>query len=254
LYEECRPEYRIDRPQGLRLPAVEVVVGGQGILTRGEKEEPLRPGRFFTSLPGESVAFASSRAHPLKKYFLAPLQEGEWERSWWSRLDAGEGVDSRNPMIVAGLLEELLHASQSHQTHATKRALSLLEALGALCFGQQEEQRGASRPDALVVRALRHLQGRLVQTPSVEAWAADLGITANHLCRVFRREGLNTPYNELVDRKMRVAYQRLAMGAESVAKVAQELGFEDPFHFSRLFRRRMGIPPSRVLRRDLSSV
>lgn len=42
------------------------------------------------------------------------------------------------------------------------------------------------------------------------------------------------------------AYERLRPGTRTVAEVAAELGFCDPFHFSKGFKREFGFPPSRL--------
>lgn len=246
LYEECRSDYCIERPSGLRVPAVEIIVAGEGTLFREGAKWGLRPGRFFTSPPGCPVSFVSSAPHPLKKYFLAPLVSEAWRGTWWERLPLSALGEHRNPLLVAGLLETLLEMAQSHDPEAPERAFTLLSALGSMLFEDMRRATTAPQVNALVDRALRYLQHHLPTTSSVEIWASALGVTPNHLCRVFRSSGMRTPYNELIERKMRYAYQRLAVGEVSVTAVAQELGYADPFHFSRLFRRRMGVPPSHV--------
>jgi AraC-like DNA-binding protein len=47
---------------------------------------------------------------------------------------------------------------------------------------------------------------------------------------------------------MNHAAVRLREPDSSVRQVADDLGFADPFHFSRVFRRVMGIPPRRYIR------
>lgn len=42
------------------------------------------------------------------------------------------------------------------------------------------------------------------------------------------------------------AYERLRSGSRTVAEIAAELGFCDPFHFSKAFKREFGFSPSRL--------
>lgn len=52
------------------------------------------------------------------------------------------------------------------------------------------------------------------------------------------------PYQYLMHMKMNTAAQRLQSPNTSVKEVAFELGFGDPFHFFRAFKRVFGMPPS----------
>jgi AraC-like DNA-binding protein len=43
---------------------------------------------------------------------------------------------------------------------------------------------------------------------------------------------------------VRSPVERLAKERRSVGEIAEELGYSDPAHFTRFFRRRAGVPPS----------
>lgn len=77
-------------------------------------------------------------------------------------------------------------------------------------------------------------------------WAARINVSPSHLCRVFKEHHHRTPYAELTDRKLQHAYRRLNHTSLRIEDIAREVGYEDPFHFSRLFKRRMGFPPSHL--------
>jgi AraC-like DNA-binding protein len=49
------------------------------------------------------------------------------------------------------------------------------------------------------------------------------------------------------------AYERLRTGSRTVAEVADEMGFCDPFHFSKAFRREFGFPPSSLRGKDATA-
>jgi len=77
--------------------------------------------------------------------------------------------------------------------------------------------------------------------------AAEAGVHAVHLARVFRRRYGVTP-GEYV-RRLRLEWARERMnGDESLAVVALECGFSDQSHFARAFRSRYGVTPGRMRR------
>jgi AraC family transcriptional regulator len=73
--------------------------------------------------------------------------------------------------------------------------------------------------------------------------AAVTGVRAETLCRWFRRFLGCTPGDYLRGRRMRLAAERLREPGARVKGVALELGFADAFHFSRVFRKEMGVSP-----------
>lgn len=74
---------------------------------------------------------------------------------------------------------------------------------------------------------------------------ADLaGVGKFHLVRSFKRATGFTPYEFLVDLRVREAMGLLRQGQPST-RVAMDLGFADQAHFCRQFKRLVGVPPGR---------
>ena len=83
----------------------------------------------------------------------------------------------------------------------------------------------------------------LPAVPTVAALAAALGVDRTTLYRALRAEG-TTPSALIRDVRLGRAAGRLARGA-SVATASAAAGYGDLSAFSRAFRRRYGVPPSR---------
>lgn len=64
-----------------------------------------------------------------------------------------------------------------------------------------------------------------------------------YLCRLFQRFGSQSPYQHLLQLKMAEAAKRLQRDESLVKEVGYDLGFEDPFHFCRAFKKVFGISP-----------
>ena len=79
--------------------------------------------------------------------------------------------------------------------------------------------------------------------PRVDWVAAKLGTTRRSLQRRLREHG--TSFNRLVDDTLcRRAKQLLAQGTIPVTDIALQLGYSDPAHFTRAFRRWTGVAPT----------
>lgn len=63
------------------------------------------------------------------------------------------------------------------------------------------------------------------------------------VCRLFKRFGQASPYQVLLRRKMNYAAGRLQHSNDMIKQIAAEVGFADPFHFTRAFKRIHGLSP-----------
>jgi AraC-like DNA-binding protein len=92
----------------------------------------------------------------------------------------------------------------------------------------------------------RWLRDRLDADPaaSLEALAAELGLHASHLVRVFGREYGLPPHRFVTGQRLDRA-RGLLLAGEPIAEVAVTVGFHDQSHLTRHFRRLLGVPPGR---------
>lgn len=87
--------------------------------------------------------------------------------------------------------------------------------------------------------------------PTVQYCADRLCLSPNYFGDVVKRTTGDTATNHIRRFVIRLAKNGLSAG-ESVAQVADRLGFEYPQHFSRMFRRQEGITPSEYSRKRRS--
>lgn len=81
--------------------------------------------------------------------------------------------------------------------------------------------------------------------------AADLGVSAFHLSRLFHAAAGHTLSRHRMRLRARAALERLAGGEPSLARVAADVGFADQSHLCRVIRSETGHTPS-ALRRALA--
>lgn len=77
--------------------------------------------------------------------------------------------------------------------------------------------------------------------------AAVAGWSGRHLISAFRKVTGETPMAYVRRLRINLSLDLLALGSLTVTEVAQQVGFEDPAYFSRVFSRHMGAPPSAYL-------
>lgn len=98
--------------------------------------------------------------------------------------------------------------------------------------------------DPLVAAVLDELNQRLAEPTSLDWLAQRSGFTPQHVNRVFRRVLGVTPLQYLSRMRMDRAAALLADGQLTIRAVGQQVGFEDPYYFSRMFKQYFGQSPN----------
>jgi AraC-like DNA-binding protein len=97
---------------------------------------------------------------------------------------------------------------------------------------------------ARVERAVDYIESHFAEpiTPTDLAHAA--GMSVSHFNRLFHRWAAQSPGQFVLNRRVQEARRLLGDVNLSVKEVAARCGFEDPYYFSKVFRRIDGLPPS----------
>jgi AraC-like DNA-binding protein len=129
----------------------------------------------------------------------------------------------------------------------------LVKALAQLAraYGYGEDRgihEDASPGDtAMVAVAQRYLHEHIGMPVRLEPLAALLGVSTFRLVRSFQRVVGVSPYAYFVQLRVNRAQAMLCQGA-SITDVVFTCGFCDQSHFTRTFRRMIGVPPGRYVR------
>jgi AraC-like DNA-binding protein len=95
----------------------------------------------------------------------------------------------------------------------------------------------------LVRDALEIIQASLADNINASELAQSLGVSREHLARVFRRELHMSPYAFILDQRLQQACRLLSAGDYNNKEIAEKTGFGSDIHFSQLFKKRLGMTP-----------
>ena len=152
---------------------------------------------------------------------------------------AGSGGIERGGAVpaAAGVPLGLAYAA-AYGTHDELAAAGTAAAAGTL-----------PRPPALE-RMLTMIRESYARPLELADLAAAGSVTPSHLVRLCRRHLQTTPMRLLWDTRAERGVDLLRRTGLSVAEVAYQVGFNNPFHFSRAIKAKTGLPPREVRRRD----
>lgn len=98
--------------------------------------------------------------------------------------------------------------------------------------------------DRRLVKISKALQAHPADSRTLAAWAQEVNTSSRTLARLFRAETGTSFIHWRQQVRVLASLPRLAAG-ERIANVALDLGYETPGAFAAMFRRLMGIVPSR---------
>lgn len=121
-------------------------------------------------------------------------------------------------------------------------------ALGVLLWGELERRMSHSaanverRPEELN-RLLLYIEHHYQTAPTVEQLAGILGRSRSHVLKLFQKHLHTSAKTYVLNRQMREARDLLLSTTTPIGEVGRSSGFEDPYHFSKIFRRMVGMSP-----------
>ncbi len=131
--------------------------------------------------------------------------------------------------------------------------LLFVESLRRYVEELPEEQTGwlAGLKDPFVSRALSLLHGRIAQEWTVDNLGHEVGLSRSALADRFTRLIGEPPMRYLARWRIQVAAHQLRNSDTTLARIAEQVGYESEAAFNRAFKRDFGVPPA-TWRRNLS--
>jgi AraC family transcriptional regulator of arabinose operon len=214
------------------------------------------PGGEFTGRRGDITLY---RPGIFQDYRIAP-EAGRWDvlfahflprEEWigwlrWPELSPGfMQLSVAEPAVrrrVERNLADMVHLSHSVMTRRIAFGLNCLENVLLWCDTVNPRQRDA-RLDPRVRRAVEYLSAHL-REPFTEAHLARVaGLSPSRLRHLFRAQVGDSPRHFLENQRLRRAGELLALSRQTIAEIADELGFANPFYFTLRFKKQTGQSP-----------
>jgi AraC-like DNA-binding protein len=246
--ERTRPDYQIER-ETFPFFSIEYVVRGRGVVTLHRRAQALQPGRVFSYGPGIRHQIASDPAEPLVKYFLDFTGRKAKALLVSCGLVPGRVSQVFPPTELQGLFDELIHCGLKATRRSAALCDSLLSCLALKLRDSRAPVDGAEKLAFSTYQTCRqHIQQHFQRLKTLEQLSAECHVNNAYLCRLFRRYDHQSPYQFLLRLKMNQAAWHLQQSGTLVKQAAEAAGFEDAFHFSRVFKRVLGLSPGQFRR------
>jgi AraC-like DNA-binding protein len=230
------------------LPDFQIVyiTEGQGTFNAEGVTYTVNPGSMFLILPG--------MPHSYK-----PVFEIGWHEYWvgfngsfFMKL-VREGILSKEHILFEmGLHEQYLNifdhifeeVRAQRPLYQFKAGIGVMMLLGEMLSHERRKEQ-PNYYQRIVEKAKYLMESNVYGAINLSSIAEQIGISTSRLNEIFKIYTAMTPYQYYIHIKILKAERLLEQSDASVKEVAFHLGFEDQYYFSRLFKNKTGVTPSR---------
>jgi AraC-like DNA-binding protein len=246
--KESHPQAFKSVAVGRTLPEYQIiyVTKGRGVFEMNQKTHVIVPGTVMMIFPGIRHHYKPDFDVGWTEYwvgFKGPYADTLREQGFLSPRKPLYEVGLQNTLLA--IYERIFELLQSQQPLFQIRASSLVLTLVAEVLAHERKTVQHSNSEGLVEKAKFFMEENIYREVNLNGIGGMLGVSTSHLNAVFKSYTAMTPYQYFISIKIRKAKELLEAGSLPIKEVAFRLGFDDQYYFSRLFRKKTGIAPSR---------
>ncbi len=119
----------------------------------------------------------------------------------------------------------------------------LYHLIAVFLFPQRHISNERDEQVDIITQTILNMRNNLSKKLSVEDMARMHKLSVSHFSNLFRKATGMPPIDYFIQLKMQRACQLLYANGSKIKMVASELGYEDPYYFSRIFKKHIGTSP-----------
>jgi AraC-like DNA-binding protein len=249
-YEKCEPHI-FHGPLGKHCYYIHFVMKGKGIYETGGKRYEINPNEGFLIRPWEIV-------------YYGPDADDPWEYYWVGF----NGLDAKRLLKLSGLEQEytfsytkdnilknnlicLHHASKkvSSREYAMIGYLYLVFSCLIDVFYSIKDKASQKR----IMKVLAYIEQNYDKDINIENISKKFSISRSQLYKVFEEQLNISPIEYLINYRLNKACLLLQVTDMAVYEIGIAVGFRDIIHFSKIFKKKIGITPTEYRRQNMKS-
>lgn len=236
------------RKKGLPENFLFYCVDGSGFYRLGNVEYKVQATEFFILPKNVEHAYGSNEADPWTIYWV---HFGGDLLSYFNDLEvvkAYTGPKSiKNNGEIFALFNKIYKALQLGYSidNLLFANMCLAQYLTLFIYNNRHVVEPVTDKTDCVDSAIQFMQDHLKGNISLEELSRAHNYSTSRFSNLFKQKTGYAPIDYFIQMKMQQACQQLDFTTHSIKSIAYDLGFEDPYYFSRRFRKVIGISPNK---------
>jgi AraC-like DNA-binding protein len=247
VFPHAKHHYR-ERPEGTDAHIFIYCIEGDGTVEKmGEEPLHLSPGALAVIPAGVPHRYWASEANPWSIYWFHLIGDHAGELCRHYGLENGVHQMPRSFVseFIARLDQSLAiltdrpYSLTSH-IYVSQTLRWLISGLGQELLRTHQERKREHHLE----NAIRYMEEHIAASIRLPELAGYTGISKQHLIYLFNKETGVSPIDYFLRMKMQHAANMLDLTDLTVKEIASSIGMEDPYYFSRMFKKLMGHAPT----------
>ncbi len=230
-------------------------VEGEGWIKLDGRTHILKANQLFVISPKQSCSYGTSDKYPWTNYWIHYTGENSelYSPELNKLINIPPDKDSRIKERLV-LFEEMLQNIEDHfntdrviyANICLKHFLSSIKYLPVYRAIDKEPE------NDVIDKLIAYMSNNVEKNISMDEFAAKCGFSTSTLFKLFKRKMNSSPMDFFIHLKMQYACKSLIVSSMKVKSIAARFGYDDPYYFSRIFKKHIGLSPSDYRKEEIN--
>jgi len=223
------------------------ITEGTGYFTVEDTKHRVFPGTILTLVPGQHYSYGPESDSGWTEYIVG--FQGEYPQElqrlgYFPPESLVRDVGLRDSLVgICTEIMEIAKEQRSGYQHLIGSQIMVL--LAKIDYQTQQGAQMQGYELELIEQIKAKFQQHIYATLDIETLAGSMNISYAMLRDIFKKYSGLSPYQYFLQMKINKAKELLSEGNLTVKEVSFKLAFDNPYYFSRFFKKKTGVSPSK---------
>ena len=225
------------------------IVDGEGWLKIGNKEYYPQPGQLFLLPEGVEQSYSyTNEQHTFKKYWCHfSVKVEELNLFHVLELPIFCTIDANHREQISSIFQEMITYEATDAVYGKLLAKAkLIELISHFLMNIDSNLIQLKNVQSIekLSNVLAYIDQHIEREITIKDLAEVACLHPNYFIRFFKQQIGVPPIQYIVHKKIDIAKERLTNSSATIYEIAQHVGFQDMFHFSKQFKKIAGLTPT----------
>lgn len=241
------PHHYVDRKEGIPQAILIYCQSGKGSLNLGQRNHTIQTGHIAIIPPNTPHSYCADDQDPWSIFWIHFNGEQTNEVLKSLNLNAHAPLlylpDNR---LMRSIFEDIHSCLNYNYSDAGLLAMSsdLIRLVSKIKLHQGHREAQKQSVEKRVMDTLHFMEKHIDMPLTLQELATHSGQSIPYYSKLFKARTNQSPMSYYIQLKIRKACEMLDQTKLSITEISQKLGYEDPYYFSRLFKKTQGCSPS----------
>ncbi len=243
------------RPYGCSQYILLYCVEGEGWIKLDNHKYRLSANQLFIISPKQRCSYGTSDKNPWTNYWIHYTGENSvlYSPELNTVIHIPPDDDSRIRERLV-LFEEMLQNVEDHfnidrviyANICLKHFLSSIKYLPVYRAVSKEPE------NEIVDKLISFMKNNLDKSFTMDDFSQKCDCSSSSLFKIFKRKMNSSPIDYFIHLKMQKACRYLSSGRMKIKNIANRVGYDDPYYFSRIFKKHIGLSPANYRKEEVT--